>query len=746
VGRRDPLIACAVAAVLLGTARAENPAEVLELPQVGVVGTTPLPGSGIDLRRLPANAQAYTGAELRRQGRTSVPEFLEGAAGGVNLNAAQGNREQPDVNVRGFAASPLLGTPQGVSVFLDGVRVNEPFGDTVNWDLIPPSAIASIQLIPGSQPAFGLNTLGGAIAIYTRSGASTYPDRPGADVSLTAGSHGRRSLVVDTGGQRGAWDWFATAVHTTDHGWALHNASRVRQLFAKVGRQDDRTDLDLTFGGADNRLEGTQTVPRSFDDPREPYTWPDTNVNRLGFVALKGSVALHADWLLSGNAYARRFRNRNFSSNVTDDPVDPAAAPATNDASHIAQLARGVGVQIAGTRRLAGHGNQLVIGASLDHGRARYTHASQEASFTADRGTIGSGAFLPEVDVETRTRRVGWYASDAFSIDERWTLTLAGRRDQADIAIADASGQAHELDGAHRYARVNPSVGLTWSPHARFTAYASANQGMRAPTAMELTCADPNAPCKLPNAFVSDPPLKPVVARTVEIGARGRIGDDGRWSVALFRTELRDDLQFIAAGSGATNAGYFANVGTTRRQGLEAAASGRVAPWLALAARLDLLHAAYRTGFVEHSPSNASADADGNIAVRPGDRIPGLPAHQLKLRAELGPGEHWSLGANGVFAGAIRARGDENGLDPQGRIAGWGRVDLDGRWRVSPRVEVKARVDNALDRRYASFGTLGTNVFAGSGRTFDPATARREAFLGYGAPRSVSLGLDVHWE
>ena len=326
-------IALLAALALMQACRAENRAEVLELPQVRIVGTTPLPGSGIELRNLPANAQIYTSRDLRRQGAASVTDFLEQNAGGVGINSAQGNRYQPDVNVRGFSASPLLGTPQGISVFFDGVRINEPFGDSVNWDLIPQAAISSIQLIPGSNPAFGLNTLGGAVAIYTKSGASEYPDKPGGNATLTLGSFGRRTLVAETGGRKGPLDWYGTVNETRERGWALHNTSRIRQLFAKVGWQDDQTDLDLTISAARNRLEGLQTVPQSFDDTRQPYTWPDTNSNRLAFIALKGSRALSADWLLSGNAYWRAYCNRNVSSNVNDDfgPSNPVEA--TNDSS-----------------------------------------------------------------------------------------------------------------------------------------------------------------------------------------------------------------------------------------------------------------------------------------------------------------------------------------------------------------------------------------------------------------------------
>src|SRR5204863_9672467 len=138
--------------------------------------------------------------ELGKQRPGGLAEFLQNNPTSVTGNAAQGNPYQPDISFRGFTASPLVGVPQGLSVFQDGVRMNEPFGDVVNWDLLPQSAIASIQLLPGSNPLFGLNTLGGALAIYTKSG-SAYP---GTSVELSGGSFGRRTLQLEHGGTDGA--------------------------------------------------------------------------------------------------------------------------------------------------------------------------------------------------------------------------------------------------------------------------------------------------------------------------------------------------------------------------------------------------------------------------------------------------------------------------------------------------------------------------------------------------------------
>jgi len=746
--RRTALaLACCAGVVTPAPALAENPAEVLELPQVQVVGTTPLPGSGVPLSKLPANAQLFTSRDVRRQGPTTAADLLGDTAGGVTLNAAQGNAYQPDLNLRGFTASPVLGTPQGLSVFLDGVRINEPFGDSVNWDLIPPSAISNIQVVPGANPAFGLNTLGGAIAVYSKSGSSEYPDRPGGSLTVSGGSFGRRTLGLETGGKAGTWDWFVTGQGSGDRGWAEHNPSRVRQLFAKVGRQDDRTDLDLSLQLANNRLEGTQTLPASFPDIRAAYTWPDVTTHRVAAATLKGSIALTPRWLLSGNAYVRRYTNRSVSSNVNDN-ASGAGPEAVNEDATIRQLGRGTGVQLADSGTVFGYAHRFVVGASVDDGRARFERGTQSARFTADRGTVATGPVVPDTSADTTTRYAGLFASESISLDERWTLLLAGRWNTAQVRIADRSGAAPELDGTHRFNRFNPALGLTWSPDARLTAYASHTEGMRAPTAIELTCADPAAPCKLPNNFLADPPLKKVVSSTFEAGARGKLGGDAAaatWSAAIYRTDLRDDMQFTSSNGVAANAGYFQNVGRTRRQGLELGASQRLGT-AAITLRYAFVDATYRTGFVGNSPANSTADANGGVVVQAGDRLPSIARRSLKLRLDLEATTAWSLGANVVAASSVYARGDENNRDAHGTVAGYAVMNLDTRWRIGAHLQLFARVDNVFGRRAANLGVLGQNVFNGPGQSYDPTHPQAEIFRGSIAPRGAWAGIQYPFE
>ena len=729
-------------------AAAENPAEALERVTIEVVGTTPLPGLAVPLKDVPANVQIFTSRDVDRQRPINVQDYLDRNAASVSLNAAQGNPFQPDISFRGFTASPLLGLPQGLSVFQDGVRVNEPFGDVVNWDLIPGSAISSMQLLPGATPAFGLNTLGGALAIYTKSGS----EYPGGALQAYGGSFGRKALEGEFGGKHERWDYFVTGNWFDDNGWAEHNPSRVKQLFGKVGWQTEETDADLSVTLARNRLEGTQTLPVSFlDTPREAYTFPDINNNRLAMVALKASRFLGEGVLVGGNAYYRKYRNDNTSSNLNDNfgEIDPATGAidtvqARNDRSAIDQESAGLGLQVTLAGRVLQRRNQFILGASGDFGKARFTQEAQEAFFDASRGAVPVGDFAGVTDALTRNRYYGIWFADTLNLDERWTLSLSGRYNRASESIRDRTGAAPALDGDHVFARFNPAVGVAFTPRNGLTTFANYTEGMRAPSPIELTCSDPDAPCKLPNNFLADPELKKVVSHTVEAGARGKAGDDHGWSAAVYRTDLVDDIQFVSSGAGATTAGFFQNVGRTRRQGVEIFGSTRFAS-ISLSARYSYTDATFRSSFVESSPSNSTSDAEGNIRVESGNRIPGIPRHLFKLRAEYGNAGRFAVGASLLTQTDTVARGNENNRDAGGTVPGYAVLNLDGRVEIAKGLEIFARVDNVFDRLYSNFAVLGTNFFAGPDRSFDPENTRREQFRGIGAPRGAWVGVRYEW-
>lgn len=725
---------------------ADNPAAELETPTVEIVGTTPLPGIGTPVNQVPANVQVHTSDQITNQHALDITDYLNQNLTSVTVNSAQANPFQLDVNFRGFTASPLLGTPQGLSVFQDGVRINEAFGDTVNWDLIPQSAISSINLIPGSNPVFGLNTLGGALAIHTKSGFQY----PGFTAQSLAGAFGRKSLGFEWGGHGKSTDFFVTGNAFDEDGWRDHSPSRVNQLFAKGGFQNDMSDIDVSATFADNALQGTQALPLSMlGNPAQAYTFPDRTANQLAFFNVKGSHFLTQDRLLAANVYYRKLSTTVFNSNVNDNftglPPAPGNMPSSNVTGDTDQRGLGTSAQITLLGDLAGRENHFTAGLSYDQGNTDFKQFQQEGGFTPDREATLTSPPVLSTSVKAINRYYGLYLTDTFAVRPGAHLTLSGRYNYAKLRLEDRIGIA--LNGDHSFSRFNPAAGLTFKLRADVTSYIAYNEGMRVPSPVELTCADPSAPCSLPNNFLADPPLKPVVSKTWEGGLRGRWRESTRWNVAVFRTELHDDIQFVSSGRAALNSGFFQNVGKTRREGLEMGLASEVGA-LSLSARYSLINATFATPLVLNSPSNSSAQpilcgSCTDIQVNPGNRIPGIPRHTLKLRAEYSAAGNWSAGINVLASSSQFARGDENNQDRNGSIPGYAVVNLDMHYRMARQWELFGTVNNVFDRKYATLGVLGRNFFTGPGNSFDFTAANSviEQFRSPGAPRGAWIGI-----
>jgi len=749
------MVSLALAIMLLPTCRASAEEETAppttnEIRTVEVIAPAPLPGLGVNINQVPANVQSIDARRIGKEHPVDASQVLERDLGSVNINDTQGGPLQADVNFRGFTASPVLGTPQGISVFVDGVRVNEAFGDTVNWDLIPPAAISRLTVIPGSNPVFGLNTLGGALAVSTKSGF----EFPGTSLSIEDGSFGRKTAQLATGGHGEDAEYFLAGRITNDRGWAEHNPSRLRQVFAKGGYQTGDTDIDGSLSYADNYAEGNQSLPLSFlATPRQIYSYPDWTQNKMWFANLQLSQSLGAQQVASADVYFRSVRTTVFNSNVNNnyDPAQPLAPgnfPGRNAVNGIDQDRSGLSLQFNAISRPWGRRNNLTVGAALDHGIIDFTQFDQDALVAADRGTFSSQPAVLRTKLHSTDDNAGFYATDLYEIGRTLGLTVAGRYNRAVLHLRDQLGSA--LNADHGFGRFNPAAGLNWTPAPAATTYLAYNEGMRIPTPVELTCADPTAPCSLPNAFNSDPALKPVISRTWELGARGRIGPQLSWSSALFRSTLSDDIQFVSSGGGATNAGYFQNVGQTRRQGLELGLAANGAPF-SWRANYAYLQATYRSSLVLNSPANSSAQPLScatctQIQVRPGDRLSGIPRQVLKLDLDYSRGSRWSAGVNLIAQSPTFARGDENNRDAHGPVPGFALVSLNGQLKLSPRIDLYAKVDNVFDRQYSTFGTLGLNAFHLPGRAFDPNPVNwtPEQFRSIGPGIGAWLGLSYH--
>jgi outer membrane receptor protein involved in Fe transport len=734
------MLVCGVCMTITAAAAQER---ATQAPAVEVVAPTPLPGLGVPKDKVPANVQTGDAEDLRNPGTMTLPDLMERSFDSVNINQSQGNPYQPDINFRGFTGSPLLGTSPGLSVFQDGVRINEPFGDGVNWDLIPNPAIATITLMPGSNPVFGLNTLGGAISITTKNGF----DYPGLVVQGYGGSFRRAAGDIEYGGSADRVGYYVTGNGFYERGWRQNTSTHIWQGFGKLSFRDRDTNLDLSFTGGSNTLNGAQAIPISFLEQQrsQSYTFPDTFKNDLTAFTLNGKHAVSERSLLQGTLYYRGLRSKNSSTNVNDefDPTQPIASgntEGTNVAIDMNTKGWGFAAQYSYLGNLGALPNQLTLGASLDAGRTRFTQSEQEANFAPDRSNVPFGGFATTTQARTTNQYWGLYVTDTLSPATWLDVTLAGRYNWAEVKIQDTSGTNPALDGNHKFNRFNPAVGVTFKPMAALTAYAAYNEGMRIPTPVELTCADPSAPCSLPNAFLADPPLDPIIAKTVEAGLRGPIMPGVRWHATAYQTTLESDILFVSASASAPNTGFFQNVGTTRRRGVELGLAGAVDRWR-FGASYSYIDAQFRTPFTEFSPNNSSADAIGDVQVQSGDRIPGIPTNIFKLRAAYAFGGGFTLGG-GMFAQDSQyVRGNENNQDPNGKIPGYTVFNADARWNFARGWELFGMINNLFNRKYETAGVLGLNFFNGSGNTFDATNTVKEVFLSPAAPFGAWIGV-----
>jgi outer membrane receptor protein involved in Fe transport len=296
------------------------------------------------------------------------------------------------------------------------------------------------------------------------------------------------------------------------------------------------------------------------------------------------------------------------------------------------------------------------------------------------------------------------------------------RANRSEIRLVDRIGE--ELSGRHAFRGINPSFGVTYAARA-VTLFANVSQSSRNPTPVELTCANPDDPCRLPNAFVSDPPLRQVVGRGGELGIRGRTSSV-RWSVAAFRTINHDDILFISSGRQQGH-GYFDNVGDTERQGLEGTADGRLPGGLGWFANVSLLEATFQDAFTVSSPNHPYA-VDGELQVRPGDRLPLIPRQSWKAGLTWERPESLRLSAAMRHVSSAYFRGDEANTAPS--LPSYTVADLSASVALGRRLSLELSVRNVANAAYATFGTFGdaTEVLGdtyGDRRFISPAEPRR---------------------
>ena len=765
---------------LAQTATSPSPGAAIELPEVEVVATSPLPSGGENPDNIPAMVQTVPAEDFARTNSQNVTDTLQQHIPGAVSIDVNGNPFSQDLFYRGFVASPRQGTPQGLAVYQNGIRVNEAFGDTVNWDLIPPQAIYRADVFP-SNPVFGLNALGGAVSLQMKNGFLWQ----GFETQILGGSFGRVSGLFEYGKQIDDYSLYVTGDATRDGGWRFFSPSTLFRLYGDLGYRTPGNELHFTASGARTMLGVIGPTPVELlaqEGESAVFTSPQTTLNAAGTVAFTGKFDINPQWSIASNFYIRTFEQHHTDGNdgdfldCTDNglPFDPKFAgslclnsnnfPNVTDGNAFVILDRngnpiqfspntvygtvdrvaihattfGTALQATDNDKFFEHQNYFTFGASVDRSLLSFSSTSQLGTTFPDF-VIGNGAFPGSGDIigtlggigkvptflTGNTTYYGVYTLDTFNITPELAVTAGARLNIAQIVTEDATGQAPELNINDTFSRINPVAGLTYKILPTVTVYGGYSEANRAPTPLELDCADPNRPCLLENSLVSDPSLKQVVAHTYEAGLRGghSVFDTGQvdWKAGFFRTDSTNDI--VSLASKITGLGFFENVPSTLRQGVEAEANFHYGV-LSAYVNYAFVDATYQFGGPLASPNNPF-NIGGNVFVMPGDHIPGIPRHQVKFGGDVAVTPKFKLGADVLVAGAQYFVGDDANQNP--KLPLYWVANLHASYQLDEHIQFFGLINNIFNNRNATYGAFfntGTDAQLASPISFtnDPRT------------------------
>ena len=787
------IIASAVTYAFSSAAEANDALDHYEV--IEVQGATPLSANSNNSAVF-GNVQTLTQDDIEGSVNRSLPELLKTQLASVNLNDVQNNPFQPDLQYRGFTASPLLGLPQGISVYLNSGRVNEAFGDTVHWDLMPLDAIDTVSLYSGSNPLFGQNTLGGALALRTKTGFSFNAN----EIDLRAGQFGQKAASVESGGHNDHWAYYVNLNHYEEDGWRDYSPSKVQQVFTSLAYKSDKMHLDMNLFMADNELLGNGASPIELLDieGREAvYTHPDQTNNELTHVNITGDFVLTDTLSLTANMFYRDTQTQSINGDDSDfgacqfadgrvtlcefeddddddddddlpvvgegDDIEAVEFIGFDDGTALAEIsdvdadeldgtyntgrtdakATGLSFQLAKQYALSGFSSELIVGASYTKGDVNYaadtTFGILENESAQDSRTVLpiDGLMAQEARVRLDVDTTAWslFFMNITQLSSAVSLNLGGRFNRDHIVMEDLIDDGEgSLDGNHRFTQFNPAVGVDITIDEQSQLNLAISQSSRTPSPAELSCADEDDPCRLPNGFVADPPLDQVVTQTIEANYTTRI-DNIDLMLNVFHSRSKDDIIFQQAGAVASR-GYFINVDETQRQGVEFSVGST---WEKLTYRLNYnyLNATYESTFTSFSPFNPQGP---DRLVTPGDKIPGQPEHLVKLYADYALTDKARLGAEVISASSQYFRGDE--ANENEKIDGYVIANIYASYRFNDTFTASLRVNNVFDKDYETFGTYGEADEVLEDIYPDVEGAE---FVGPAQPRMVSVNLKARF-
>ena len=693
------LLVSGVAPVLAAQQRDTLSRDTTTLAPV-VVSATRLPTAGEVMRGLTGRTATLQGADLDARGVRTLADALEELPG-VTTSDELGSPAQLDVMLRGFQASPTIGIPQGITVYVDGVRVNEPDANEVNFDLLPLEDIERVEVIYGPSVLLGRNSLGAAVNLVTRRGASPAT----REFEVSGGSFGRYEVKLQAGNRFGVWDYYLGGRYEHETGWRQATQSRIATLFGKIGLVTGSWNATLSYSGATNRIHEAGSLPADVVATR-----PDSNFTPADYFAPTGHLlTLNAERGAGSASLALNLFGRTLG---TDQFNENGAPPDARERNH--ERIAGGAIQLGGA---AGPGDRALHWFGGMDGDYSHTVVGLYAVPDSGADSLTESVRSNEVDV-------GLFAGVSYDLVPALTATVVGRYDYIRLPFQDADEPSQS--GTSRFRRLSPRAALSWTGISNQTLYASISRGFRPAALVEIACSDSTAACPLPFALGPDPALRPVVATSYEVGWRGSMAGTGLALVAdVFRTDVREDIFFVAPTA---TTGFFQNIGSTRRQGLEASVRWATTGGVMLYANYGYTDATFQTAAVL-----STGRAPGNESVQPGDHLPMTPADRINAGLSIPLVRSTvRLRIDARYVGWQFLRGDEENVTA--RLPDY--TVLDGSLEFGlGRSELRVMVPNVFDHHYVTFGTFAGNP------TVPGNPIQR--FLTPGQPRHLLASLSV---
>ncbi|MEO5904212.1 MAG: TonB-dependent receptor [Gemmatimonadaceae bacterium] len=627
------------------------------------------------------------------QRHTSIDETLA-LIPGVSVTSRNNPSQDARISIRGFGARSTFGV-RGVRVLRDGMPLTLPDGQTP-LDYMSLESVGRVEVMRGAASALYGNASGGVIDI-TSAAPSTNP--ASASLHQWFGGNSSERTALAASGTRGRVFYQGDVAHSRSDGSRNHSRQRATTGFARGGLNVGATGLAFTMLGLANphaENPGALTADQLRADPRQADGQSVQRNARKAVRQIQLGVSAGRTWS-GGDASVSAFGG----ARSLDNPLTFAIV-------EVGRQSYGASAHLSQSLPLAGVANRFSAGADVQtQNDLRRNFATCADTIPLKSPTVSCPSITSERGIVTLDQRelvssAGIYASDELALSKRTVITAGIRADNVRFEVRDRLVTSTNPDdsGKRTMVAISPVAGVVFRVTPEQSIYANAAGAFETPTATELgNHTDGSAGINRG--------LNPQKSTTTEIGAKGFLGSQAHYDVALFSTNVRDELvPFEIPNSNGRR--YFRNAGKTIRRGAEAGVTIARGPASFMAA-------------YSYSSFRFDSYATGGV-IFDGKTIPGVPGHHwqtaVKLSDKLGFAVLETEGASSALLDDANAARGPGYTVTNLRLGGSNLLH-------KPRLSVNAGVQNVFDRHYAA----SVAVNAARGKYFEPA-ARLNLYVG----------------